>query len=77
MLLTCTRAGKQLTDSLWCYTGREANLLDFISVMRAVHLSIALQHMRPERVSTAFVSLHPASTYFLGLCANKYMLRKE
>ena len=42
--------------------------------MCAVHLSIAPQHVRPERVSTAFVLLNPVSTDLLGLCANKYVL---
>ncbi len=45
--------------------------------MRAVHLSIAPQHVRPERVSTAFVLLHPASTDPLGLYANKYVLKER
>lgn len=52
-----------------CLTGDGDDLLNLMVVMRVVHLSIALEHMRPERVPLPFVLLHVAIAHLLGLHA--------
>lgn len=52
-----------------CFTGEEEDLLNLVMVMRVMHLSIALEHVCPERVPLPFVLLHVATAHLFGLHA--------